>query len=151
MSHKNTHDNWCLRHDNRCLKLCFYHDSPWSNARMTATKFWVENVLEKRTVCPILQNNLKICSLLVVSCLFFAHCRYVQVIVGCVLLVGSFLILVSASLEIYIFLLVFLYHSHLFLNANFLKHLLFYQQFYYQLKHQLLLLILNCCLWSSFY
>ena len=50
-------------------------------------------------------------------------------------------------MEIYIFLLVFLFHSHLFwnavpLNANYLeilKYLLFYLQFYFQLNHQLLL------------
>ena len=47
-------------------------------------------------------------------------------------------------LEIYIFLLVFLFHSHLFLNAillkyfvEILKYLLFYQLFYCQLSYQL--------------
>ena len=85
-----------MTHDDRCLTVCFHHDSQWSNAQMIAAKFWVENLSEKRTFCPILQHNLKICLLLVVSRLFFACYRYVQVIVSCVLLVvGCFRLLLA--------------------------------------------------------
>ena len=95
-------DAWCITIDAWCS--VFHHDSPWSNAQMTASKCWVENVLGKRTVCSILWKNLKI-YLLIVSHLFFARCSYVQVILGhyllwvvsgCFLLgVGRFLLIVG--------------------------------------------------------
>ena len=58
---------------------------------MHSSKCWVENLLEKKTMCPILYNNLRVYLFLIVSRLFFACCRHVQVIVGCVLfVVGHF-------------------------------------------------------------
>ena len=54
----------------RCLTLCFHHGSPWKQCLNDCNKYWVENVFEERTVCPILSNNLKNCLLLVVSRLF---------------------------------------------------------------------------------
>ena len=82
------------------LGLYFHYDSPWSNARMTVIKCWVENVLQ-RTDCPILENNLNICLLLVVSCPFLlvvGNFRSLQVVSYSLWVVlGRFLLVVGCS------------------------------------------------------
>ena len=90
----------------KCLALYFHHDSPWSNARMIEI-CWVENVFEKRNDCVILQNNLKMCSLLVASLFFVvvvvARCRLFQVVVDRFLLVvGRFSSFQVVSCSLYV-------------------------------------------------
>ena len=83
----------------RGLTLCFHHGSLWKQCLNDCNKYWVENVFEERTVCPILSNNLKNCLLLVVSRLFCSlqigsgHCRL------CLIRCGSFQV-VSCSLQV---------------------------------------------------
>ena len=68
---------------------------------------WVENVFEKRNDCVILQNNLKMCSLLVASLfvvvVVVARCRLFQVVVDRFLLVvGRFSSFQVVSCSLYV-------------------------------------------------
>ena len=65
--------------------LYFHHESPWSNTLIIAIKYWVENLLEKRNDYPIF-------SIVDRFRLFWARCRLLQVVSGCL---RSSLILVS--------------------------------------------------------